>query len=383
MKLLINTSNLYVGGGMQVAISFIDELKRLNIDNEYHIFISINIDKQIDKDNFPNNFHFYIIEKSPASLKTRIKVVKQLDALEKQINPDIVFSIFAPTYWRPNTIHISGFALGWITNPYSEAYKVLSLKQKIKRILDSIYKTYYVKRDSDYYVVETEDVKEKMFKVLDISKENIFVVSNTYSTYFEQNNTEVYKLPYKEQNEFRLITIAYNYPHKNIKIIKDVLVFLTDLEINYKFYITIDDKSYNTIFSGYEDKVINLGSVDLKDCPFLYAQSDALFLPTLLESFTASYPEAMKMKKPILTSDLSFAHSLCGDCALYFDPLNPKDIANKIIKLSKDKELQQKLIKKGIQRLESFETAESRAIKYIKICEQIIKETNETINTKF
>jgi len=292
--------------------------------------------------------------------------------LENEIDPDIVFSLFTPTYWRPKNKHIVGFALGWMTNPKSEAYQVLSLKQKIRRRLDSMYKTYYVKRDSDYFIVETEDVKEKLFKVLNIPKENTFVVGNTYSSYFDQKEYPQFELPEKKQNEFRFITIAHNYPHKNIKIIKEVLPYLQDREIVYKFFVTIDDESYNVIFKEYKDQVINLGSVESKYCPSLYEQCDALFLPTLLESFTASYPEAMKMRKPILTSDLSFAHSLCQDAALYFDPLDPKDIADKIIELSEDQELQQTLIKRGTERLKDFETAKSRAKKYLDICEKII-----------
>ena len=372
MKLIVNTSNLNVGGGMQVAISFINELKEMKNTNEYHVFLSQDINKQIEQNSFPGNFNFYLIEKSPSSLRTRKSIVSKLNALENEIDPDIVFSLFTPTYWRPKNKHIVGFALGWMTNPKSEAYQVLSLKQKIRRRLDSMYKTFYVKRDSDYFIVETEDVKEKLFKVLNIPKENTFVVGNTYSSYFDQEEYPKFELPEKEKNEFRFITIAHNYPHKNIKVIKEVLPYLQGSEINYKFFVTIDDESYNVIFKEYKDQVINLGSVESKYCPSLYEQCDALFLPTLLESFTASYPEAMKMSKPILTSDLSFAHSLCQDAALYFDPLDPKDIADKIIKLSEDQQLQNKLIAKGIERLKDFETADSRARKYIEICEKVV-----------
>ncbi len=376
MKLIINTSSLYVGGGIQVALSFINELKQINKNNEYHIFLSQAINKQIEQKSFPKNCHFYLIEKSPSSLKTRKKIVAKLDALEKEINPDIVFSVFAPSYWKPRSKHIIGFAMGWITNPKSEALKVISFKQKTKRTLDTIYKKYYVKRDAQYFIVETDDVKEKLFNVLKIPKENVFVVGNTYSSHFDQADYSRFELTNRKENEFRLITISHNYSHKNIKIIKEVLPYLENKNIAYKFFLTIDEESYKTLFHGHEDQVINLGPVQSKYCPSLYEQCDALFLPTLLESFTASYPEAMKMQKPILTSDLSFAHSLCQKAAIYFDPFDSKDIADKIIKLSKDQQLQEELITKGNDRLQNFETAKSRARKYVEICERIIKKDN-------
>ena len=50
-----------------------------------------------------------------------------------------------------------------------------------------------------------------------------------------------------------------------------------------------------------------------------------IFLPTLLKVFIAAYPEAMKIEKPIMTSNYSFATDVCQDSALYFDPLDSKD----------------------------------------------------------
>ena len=371
MVILLNTSNLYVGGGVQVALSFINVIKNIDPDNTYHIFLSTTIAKQITQEEFPDNVYFYIIEKSPSIIKGRSKTVKRLDILEDRIGPDVVFSVFGPTYWKPKARHIVGFALGWITNPTSEAYKALNFKQKIKRRLDTIYKSYYFKRDTDIYIVETEDAKEKLFKVFNISKEKTFVVGNTHSSFFDGRDYPEFKLLDRKKKEFRLVTIAHNYPHKNIKIIKKVLPYLKDREINYKFFITIDDESYNSLFKDYKEQVINLGPVESKYCPSLYKQCDALFLPTLLESFTASYPESMKMKKPICTSDLSFAHSICQGAALYFDPLDSKDIADKIMQLAESQFLQKELISKGTERLKAFETAESRASRYLEVCKKV------------
>lgn len=38
-------------------------------------------------------------------------------------------------------------------------------------------------------------------------------------------------------------------------------------------------------------------------------------MPSLLECFTATYPEAMRMERPIVTTDLAFAQGLCGEAA--------------------------------------------------------------------
>ena len=168
--------------------------------------------------------------------------------------------------------------------------------------------------------------------------------------------------------------VGNGLPHKNIKIINKIIPLLNN--INIKFILTIDENSYNTLFPDKPEQVINLGPVSHKSCPSLYDQCDIMFLPTLLEVFSASYPEAMKMQKPILTSNYSFAKDVCRDAAIYFNPLEPKDIAEKIKKIFSNKVLYQELIERGKKRLKEFETARTRAEKYITLCEKIVKISN-------
>jgi glycosyltransferase involved in cell wall biosynthesis len=98
-----------------------------------------------------------------------------------------------------------------------------------------------------------------------------------------------------------------------------------------------------------------------------------MFLPTLLECFSASYAEAMAMKTPILTSDMGFAHTVCQDAALFFNPLNPNEIADKIISLADSPELQKELVKHGTERLQDFGTSEDRARQILEICRETVE----------
>ena len=79
------------------------------------------------------------------------------------------------------------------------------------------------------------------------------------------------------------------------------------------------------------------------------------------------------MGKPILTSDLNFAKTVCQDAAFYFDPLDSRDIAEKIIRLMKDELLYKELVLKGKNRVELFPDSSHRARKYIEICKKISK----------
>jgi glycosyltransferase involved in cell wall biosynthesis len=379
MRILLNTSTLYFGGGVQVALSFINELITLDT-NEYHVFLSLEIERQLNKNLFPNNFKFYTINKSPSKLLTRKKIVSILNNLEKEINPDVIFTVFGPTYWRPKALHLLGFADGWVYNPDSIAFERLSFFRRIKMRLVIKYKLHYLHRDADFYVLETNDAANKLSNIMKKNKNKFFVVGNTFSNvfsdtqYLSENNKYYIKLPAKTEDEFRLLYVAHNHPSKNLSLFNEVLKYLKNY--NVKIILTIDEKSYQEIFDiDFRDKVINVGPVPQNSCPSLYNQTDAVISTSLLETFSAVYPEAMKMKKPLLSSDFSFARDICGDSALYFDALDPKDTANKIIMLMEDKKLQIELIQKGIKRLNTFETAQSRAKKYLDII-KIIKDNN-------
>jgi hypothetical protein len=75
-----------------------------------------------------------------------------------------------------------------------------------------------------------------------------------------------------------------------------------------------------------------------------------------------------------LTSDLSFARSICGDAALYFDPYNIHDITKKIEKIISDKSLYQVYVEKGLKTLKTFPSAIQRAEMCIEICNRIIQQ---------
>ena len=57
MRLIINTTTLSGTGVTQVAVSFINECRNFP-ENEYHIFLSTSIKKEINQSNFSENFFF-------------------------------------------------------------------------------------------------------------------------------------------------------------------------------------------------------------------------------------------------------------------------------------------------------------------------------------
>ena len=108
----------------------------------------------------------------------------------------------------------------------------------------------------------------------------------------------------------------------------------------------------------------------------LYKQADIMFQPTLLESFTATYPEAMRMEVPIVTSDLEFAHGLCGNAAVYYSPLDAEKAGEAIYKVATDNELRKLLVGEGKKQLKNFLDAEARADRLIQLTEEMVGNKN-------
>lgn len=364
MKLVINTANILVGGAFQRALSFVRELKEFGKD-EYHIFYRSEFSEQVDISKYPTNFYFYLIDNSPASILNRKKVISRFNSLESQIKPDLVFSFVGPAYWRPKSVHLVGFAVPHIV--YDDLYYLKS--SSIRTKLEMIYKKWWTKREADYWVVQTQDVQDRLSNRIGVPTDKVFLVSNGPG---KQYDDVVVKKKDADSNIKKLLMISTFRPSKNFEIIKQVAPLLKKDNYKYEFHITIKEEDYNKHFLGFEETVINHGHVKAAECPELYNDCDAMFLPSHLECFSASYPEAMRMEKPILTSDLPFAHTVCGDAALYFDNLSAEDIANKIKLLFYNQDLYNDLIHKGKQQLGKFDTSKEQSKKYLDICKRIV-----------
>ena len=373
MRIIVNSAHQRFGGGVQVALSFVHECISFP-ENEYHIFVGPGVAKQLDKNLFPKNFKFYYFDFGVVNLLKTYKINKVLKLYEKKIKPDCIISTSGPSYFSSMAPQIIGYNLPLYIYPESPFVKGLSIYRKFRLTLKKEFHFYFFKRDANAFVAQTDDVKERVKRELKIDK--VYTVTNTFNNYFQDGIKYPNRLPEKKKGQVRFLTVSAWYPHKNLDIIPKIIEELKKRKIlNIEFVLTIDDESFEKHFNNKENirNIINIGPVDPKECPSIYNECDIMFLPTLAECFSASYPEAMVMKKPIITTDLGFARSICGDAALFYIPKDPISAANKIEQLIKNKELGKSIIDKGISQLKYFDSASSRALKYLNLCKEVSK----------
>jgi len=375
MKLVINASNIRVGGMLQVSLSFIHELRNIP-EHEYHVFMSPEVERQVRKDKFPSNFRFYSFIRYSgysASLMRKwmaYKQLKRLKMLEKVIKPAVVFSVFGPTYWKPIAPHVAGFSTPHYVYPESPYFSEVPFSHRIKQSFFGQLRLMMMIRNIDYLIAETEEVRNRLINHLKVDEHRVFHISNTLNEVYNDPTQWTFraKLPPREPGELRLVTISSNHLFKNLKIINEVINQVRILRpgLNIKFVLTLHRREFKNL--GTNRRYVHFTNrLNVNECPYLYSQCDFMFLPTLLECFSASYPEAMKMGLPIITSDLNFAREVCGDAALYFDPVDAHDIAKKIVFLHENPEIQEKMKAEGLKRLAGYGTAGERAVRYLEV----------------
>ena len=374
MRLLINTATTFKGGGVQVAKSFVEECRAFP-NHEFIVVLGVNLASQIDQESFPSNFKFFEIPYRPA---TRVFSAKDpaafLKKIEKEQTPDVVFTTSGPAYWRPKVPHLMGYNLAHYIYPKTPYFRKISKARRFKWKLKGVVIKYFTKRDADAYVVQTDDINLRLRKWLQTSR-TITTVSNTYGQQYNHVTENPKKmLPDQKENEFRFLMLSAYYEHKNLEILNDIIPLIQeDPYANIQFVTTLPNAIFSEIFTEKAKRnIINIGPVKPDDCPQLYLETHAVFLPTLLECFSATYAEAMKMKLPIVTTNLGFAKTVCGRAALYYDPLSATDAYDKIRELIENKTLYADLLKHAEQEMVKFNSASQRAKKYIQLCEHML-----------
>ena len=193
--------------------------------------------------------------------------------------------------------------------------------------------------------VQTENIKDRLNKKLNFH--NVRVLPTPIGIDLSRKNINLFfDLPKKR--------ILFLYPasfsvHKNFNIILEVGKLIDSQDLPFTIVLTLcENDADQFLFQTKNIKsIINVATVSKDNMPALYSQCDALFFPSLLESYGLPLVEAMAFEKPILVSDLDFSHALCRQSAFYFDPLNPNSILDVMISHNINKEDLKKKINSG------------------------------------
>ena len=364
---LINASNLKNGGGLQVAQSICAQIGRFG-EHQFVLVLSTAVNDEGIM--FGSNVTVYRYD-----IRHNLKTVVLgrddfLDALVVEKQVDAVLTIFGPSLWRPRCKHLCGFARAQLlkdVNP--DANNGLSFKERL------VYKAWdwAFKHSSKIFYTENgyiSDLLEKHFKDV-----KVYTVSNYYNQVFDTPEKWKRSITLPPFEGVTCLSVSSPSSHKNFGIIEDVVRYLRKVHPDFKvrFVLTFSPDMW-PMAEDVRDSIVYVGKTDVSECPYLYEQADIMFMPTLLECFTATYPEAMRMDVPIVTTDLEFARGLCGEAACYYSAVDADAAAEAIYKVATDKEYAARLVANGKEQLKKFDNYEQRADKLVRILEEMVEE---------
>ena len=179
---------------------------------------------------------------------------------------------------------------------------------------------------------------------------------------------------YRISGDFLLYPAQF-WPHKNhINLLKavDILRRRNALRLNLVF--TGSDKGnrqhvWDKIHEwGLSDQVFELGFVSRNELNALYESALALIFPSFFGPDNIPPLEAFALRCPVLVSRVAGAEEQLGHAALFFDPTDPADIADKILAVRSDSALRNRLREEG-SKIAQIRSAEA----YIAQVDEIMK----------
>lgn len=367
MKILINATNLHTGGGVQVAASFIDELYKLVILGNYslnEITVACS-DTVISNISVPAGFFgIKIINFNVYGFKSPSR--SELE--EIFYGYDVMFTIFGPCYFTTDVNRsIVGFAQPWIAYPDNIVYSMLpKLNMVLLRAKYWLQRIYFNR--ADIIVVEHDHVKEALVKNVGFIAAKIEVVENCVSSALKvDNSSKTLQLPDSIQS-IKIGFLGRNYFHKNLAILKEVSQLLLErYNLSVSFVFTLTHEEMSSLGFNKLDGFHSVGAIKTQQCSEFYSFVDFIIFPSLLECYSATPVESLKMGVPLLASKLPFVTKITKECATYFDPTVPSSIADAIhYGVSNPIEIAKK-VECGKRLVQSLPNAVDRAKSYMNI----------------
>ena len=356
MRVLVDCVPILVGGGVQAAVAVLAGLRdRPNVVWKAVLPFAI-------KNGLPSDFcnDERLIYVNRRSQMDRIWLKFRLQKIEHDFAPDVVFTVFGPALFKARAPHLVGFARPHLI--YDD-----DLRLRTGLIYQGV--DYFQRRsfcEADHLVVETETARARLSRYLSIEPTRISVVGNCPNLLLQRLSNDADQ----SNSRFDILIPSTHFPHKNLEIIPKVASAMQQrapgLDFEFRLTLPPDEAGWQGIKAAAEQlgvghRVTTLGVVRITDLSRAYHDASAIFLPTLREVSTAVYPESFFFRRPLVTSNMDFAVELCGDAALFVDPLDPQSSADKLVALAADPELRRSLVDAGVRQLaKMYPTAEQK-----------------------
>jgi len=225
----------------------------------------------------------------------------------------------------------------------------VSLISRIRKIIEPFLMKMFFKvsvNNCKKIIVQTETMKEWVCNKLNIPKNKIIVILPEIPKFFYGKRKTIRKL-FKEidSNSKNWLYVGNAEPYKNLKIIYEVAVLAESKNINWKFHIVTPSKNipWNHPLIRWYDYL------EREKLKKMYFNANALIMPSFVETVGLPMLEVMSIGIPIIAADRPYAHEICGDSALYFNPYCSSELFQCLLELNNNILYRQLINKQKVQ----------------------------------
>lgn len=359
-RLLLDLSPLKMGGGVQLALNFIDYISNLDRPNDLVILVS-------------NEFPF--IERLPTSCPVVTFSSSPIKRLyqEHKLLPQIIenyhishsftfFGLGLPK--QKNVRQVVSVAYPTICYDDSPFWQQLSIKDYIKKKIFQYFRLYRIGK-ADAVIVETNVMKKRMQSQLQCNSDKFHIIPPVPTSYVQNVKT-----PYTpDDTKFKCLVLSGLNEHKNVWRLIEVARILDQKNCRVTLVISVEENYFREKYSALLAQNSSLdflhvfdfrGSIAQDKIQDVYTECDVLLNVSDLESFSNNYMEAWLSNTPIISSDRDFARDILGFSAIYCEPHEPETVYQAIIEFIAGKYNINEMLEEGKRRLAKLPTIEER-----------------------
>jgi glycosyltransferase involved in cell wall biosynthesis len=234
-------------------------------------------------------------------------------------------------------------------------------------------------RRLDRIIAVSSWVKQELMDIAGIKENRIEVVPNGIDTqaFFPRPRGEesvVLIQPFSFRRPYVLYASRLEHPLKNhVKLIEAFGIFKERTRYPHRLVLAggdsrgADKVKTAAITSAYKNDIFFTGHFPTTSLPELYAGADIVVIPSMYEGFGMGVLEAMASGVPVTCARAGSLPETAEHAALYFDPLNAEDIADRMVTLTTNRDIYRECRRLGLERVKNFswDTCADRTLEII------------------
>lgn len=178
------------------------------------------------------------------------------------------------------------------------------------------------------FIVQTDVMRDELLRTYPSLAGRVHVIAQPVPTWLLQSGLQRQGRVCKDSQLLDLIYPAAGYPHKNHALLSRLDP--CDVWPVEQLVLTLEPNNHPAQGLPW---VQCGGFLSPQEMIAAYSRVDGLLFLSKRESYGFPLIEAMYVGLPIICPDLPYAHTLCGDNAIYFDPDHPDSLRQALIRL--------------------------------------------------